>query len=428
MSSERIASVIHQLTHNTVLGDLVSPVAHALQYVRFKDGVFPAIDMNDFITLGVFRHLQASNSLREMVQQLMHLNESTRAPVSRSTFSDALASKHRLKVLSAIQAPLLKYAQDVLPDRLAQFTQLEKRPVLAIDGTYQHESAHYKRCTPSQGGEDNPKGHVLLSFYNVRLGCPCDVAIETFNRHEMAVLQSYGKQDQAMTHSRDALWLVDRAFVDGAYWDGLKDQLNATMITRMKNNLLYDVELNLKVDDSDINEGVITDRKITLNSATKPWRLIHYRSVNGKEVEFLTNEFSLEPGLIAFLYSRRWEEEKCFDTWKNDFSQAKAWGKSPVAIENQSRLAIITSILVAVLIQNKAGKFGVEDEKSLHKQLQRHDQISDTTDRPDWSIPMFRHITKLTRQVIRFLRFNLHKTTSHKLYESQLWPMLLKYL
>jgi hypothetical protein len=40
----------------------------------------------------------------------------------------------------------------------------------------------------------------------------------------------------------------------------------------------------------------------------------------------LTNEFDLEPGIIAVLYSRRWEEEKRFDTWKNDFSLAKAWG------------------------------------------------------------------------------------------------------
>jgi len=369
MSSERIASVIHQLTHDTVLGDLVSPVAQALEYVRFKDGIFSAIDMNDFITLGVLRHIQASSSLRELVQQLMHINESNRAPVSRSTFSDALASKHRLEVLSAVQWPLLKYATAILPDRLAQFSQLGSRPVLAIDGTYQRESAHYNRCTPGQGGEDNPKGHGLLSFYNVRLGCPCDVAIETANRHEISVLQSYAEQQQALTRSKEALWLVDRAFIDGAYWDGLKDKLKATMITRMKNNLLYDVANELEVEDTDINEGVIADHHITLNSSTKPWRLIQYRSVNGKEVEFLTNDHELEPGLIAFLYSRRWEEEKCFDTWKNDFSQAKAWGKSPVAIENQTRLAIITSILVAVLIEKKAGKYGIEDEKSLRKQL-----------------------------------------------------------
>jgi hypothetical protein len=37
--------------------------------------------------------------------------------------------------------------------------------------------------------------------------------------------------------------------------------------------------------------------------------------------------------------------QKCFDTWKYDFGQDKAWGRSPVAIYNQVGLAIITSLL-----------------------------------------------------------------------------------
>jgi len=71
--------------------------------------------------------------------------------------------------------------------------------------------------------------------------------------------------------------------------------------------------------------------------------LITYRIRHNKIVEFLSNELALEPGVIAFLYSRRWEEEKYFDTWKNDFAMAKAWGKSIKAIENQVRMGIITS-------------------------------------------------------------------------------------
>lgn len=46
-------------------------------------------------------------------------------------------------------------------------------------------------------------------------------------------------------------------------------KLKATVITRMKNNLLYDVVQELEVEDSDINEGVIAAHHITLNSSTK---------------------------------------------------------------------------------------------------------------------------------------------------------------
>jgi hypothetical protein len=35
---------------------------------------------------------------------------------------------------------------------------------------------------------------------------------------------------------------------------------------------------------------------------------------------------------VAFLYFRRWDEEKYFDNFKNDMANKKVWGKSPVAI------------------------------------------------------------------------------------------------
>jgi hypothetical protein len=54
--------------------------------------------------------------------------------------------------------------------------------------------------------------------------------------------------------------------------------------------------------------------------------------------------------MIAFLYSRRWEEEKCFDIWKNDFSQAKAWALKEEAINTQSLLAVITNILIELFL------------------------------------------------------------------------------
>jgi hypothetical protein len=74
-----------------------------------------------------------------------------------------------------------------------------------------------------------------------------------------------------------------------------------------------------------INDWVLADEQIVLHSSREGrWRRIVYRTRRGRELTFLTNELELEPGLIAFLFSRRWEEETCFDTWKNDFSQAKA--------------------------------------------------------------------------------------------------------
>lgn len=56
---------------------------------------------------------------------------------------------------------------------------------------------------------------------------------------------------------------------------------------------------------------------------------------------YLANDFSLEPGVVAFLYYRRRNEEKYFDNFKNDLANAKAWGKSPVAIEQQALMGLM---------------------------------------------------------------------------------------
>ena len=169
MITERLTALMDSLTNQTVLGELLAPVTHALGQVRGSDACSRVLSMADFIGLGVMRHLQGMPTLREQVQALLHLEPGAalRAPLARSTWSDALSSRPRRAVLEAVLTPLLREAQAVLPDRLAGFAELQGRPVYATDGTYQRESAHYGRCTPSQGGEDNPKGHALLSFYDV---------------------------------------------------------------------------------------------------------------------------------------------------------------------------------------------------------------------------------------------------------------------
>ena len=287
-------------------------------------------------------------------------------------------------------------------------------------GPIRAKAPHYGRRTPRQGGEDNPKGHALLSFYDVRLGCPADVYVDTRSRHETALLRDYDQGEQAITRQKGALWLVDRAFIDAAFWDGRKKRLGVTMITRMKTNLCIDSTEPLPVAAVPAKDGVLKDLRITLRSSRQDWRLITFRSRRGHLVEFLTNEFKLEPRLIAFLYSRRWEEEKCFDTWKNDFSQAKAWGASVAAIENQVRLAIVTSLLVALLLHRRMGQHRIEDEKALRKQDRRQTSATDGTDRPDWSSPVFRYTSSEPPGLSVLFKHCFHKPASQALYEAQL--------
>jgi hypothetical protein len=424
---------MYRLTDKTVFAELLTPVQQVLARVRSAQGLGRSLSMGDFIALGVLRHLQGTGSLREQVQALLHWDptEGVRPPLARSTWSDALGAPARLAVLQAALPTLVGEATAVLPDRLAEIPGLGTRPVRAIDGTYQGESAHFRRRTPNEGGQDNPKGHALLSFYNLRLGVPEDVQVETRSRHETAILRDYDQSPQALTRERHTLFLVDRAFIDARFWDAKKAKLAITIITRMKSNLRIDSSEDLGVDADPVNAGVQRDLRVMLASSPEPWRRITYRTRRGHRVEFLTNELDLPPGVIAFLYSRRWEEEKCFDTWKNDFSQAKAWGKRAVAIDNQVRLAIVTSILVAMMLATTLGGDGLTDTKALRRQARREAQQPDQpdgTDRPAWTVPLFRYTAKVSRQVLRFFKHCFLKPASPALYERELRPLLMAYL
>jgi hypothetical protein len=433
MIIDRLHALMTRLTDQTVFADLLAPVERALTRVREAQDVGRVLSMSSFITLGVLRHLQGMATLREQVQALRHLDPSDAAPVplARSTWSDALAAPTRSAALAATLPMLVADARAILPDRLCAIPGLGERPVRAIDGTYQVESAHFRRQTPKEGGHDNPKGHALLSFFDLRLGVADDVYVDTRSRHETALLRDYDQRPHALTRERNVIWLLDRAFIDASFWDKKKRTLGSTMITRMKSNLRIDSTEGLPVAAEPVNAGLVSDLRITLSSSRQPWRLITFQSRRGHSVEFLTNDFTLEPGVVAFLYSRRWEEEKCFDTWKNDFTQAKAWGKSTVAIENQVRLAIITGLLIAIMLHSTMGQYGIADEKALKKQEQRQavqPGAPDGTDRPDWTVPLFRYTSKVSRQVLRFFKHCFLKPASPGLYHSELRPMLLAYL
>jgi hypothetical protein len=136
----------------------------------------------------------------------------------------------------------------------------------------------------------------------------------------------------------------------------------------------------------------------------------------------------LELGVIAFLYLRRWDEEKCFDTWKNDFSQGKAWGRNRVAIENQTRLAIITHLLVTLLLTMRMGDWGILDEKSLKKRARRIEKKQAQFVPMMWFSDLYRHTAKVSRQALRFLRSCFNRKSSATLYECHLKPMLLRYI
>ena len=169
----RLENMENTLNNETVLNDWFAPAEQVLENVRYSDEIFLTLKMNTFILQNCVRQINDSVILREHLQYLFHLDtERSTPPLARSTYSDALASKTRLRITSDVAQALAQNAAAILPDRLAGLHGLESRSVYALDATYQKESSHYQKLTPSQGGTDSSKGHMELVTFDLRAGIP----------------------------------------------------------------------------------------------------------------------------------------------------------------------------------------------------------------------------------------------------------------
>ncbi len=360
MTNRRADSLTHSLLQETVLHEWFQPMQQAFDKVRFSDRIFQSLPMMSYVLLGGLRQLLSIDTLREQVQTLFHWDVSAeRLPVPRSTWSDAMGSRTRRDLLRQATHHLVGLAQETLMDKFSGLVGIAQRPIVAIDATYQTESSHYVRILPTEGGNDNQKGHMLLTYYDLRRGIPVNVKTETASMGEMRVLKADEPEAMDWSRVRQAIYVVDRAFMDGAYWDERKRSLHATVITRMKSILVYTRRGPREVATLPCNEKVLSDDEIALQCAKQPWRLIEWLSPEGITYRYLTNDFSLEPGVVAFLYYRRWDEEKYFDNFKNDLANSKAWGKSPVAIEQQALMGLMTYILTQCIFTAALSRTGI---------------------------------------------------------------------
>jgi hypothetical protein len=427
--TKRLDSLQAVLLHDTVLEEWFRPMQKALDAVRYSRKRFSTLTPEFFILLGCLRQLQGEKIMRDQIQFLFDLDEdSDKVPLARSTWSDALANSYRTEILRKAVQILVRDARSELPDRFVDMNELGTRPIYAIDATYQDESSHYQPCYPHDGGTDNRKGHMTLTTYDMRAGIAVDSNTETTSIDEMRFVKEVWINSW-WTSQKNAIYVVDRAFIEARYWDQRKINVNATVITRMKSTFKYQVleELNLAADF--VNEGVVSDQLIQLNSSKEEWRLIRFIAPDGTEYEYLSNDLLLTPGMIAFLYHRRWDEEKYFDNYKTDMANSKAWGKSPIAIEQQALLGLVTHLLMRLFLHKKGQDLGLEEDHQT--QQKRHEKKA--TDyiinwQGNYNRAFFKKLSKITKQAWRFLKNSFLKKSSQQLFDLKLRPALMAYL
>ena len=150
----------------------------------------------------------------------------------------------------------------------------------------------------------------------------------------------------------DGIYVVDRGYVDFS-WLWSIHQANAFFVTRLKRSIRWTRVISHPVDKS---IGLRCDQEILLASQRcknlYPIRLrrISFRDeLQGRILNFLTNNFTLSAEIIAALYKARWEIELFFKWIKQNLRVKTFYGTSANAVKTQIWIAMIVYLVLAIL-------------------------------------------------------------------------------
>ncbi len=180
------------------------------------------------------------------------------------------------------------------------------------------------------------------------------------------------------------------------------------------------------------NAGVLKDERVKSSNNVVLRRVTYKDSVTGKEYRFITNEFTLPPGLIAFLYKVRWDIEKIFDPIKNKLIEQKAWAKSQTAKIQQAHFITLAHNLMVLLNHQIETQEGIMDQKSQSKRTQRRaEEVKQAQENGapfNSLVQAWKRLTQRCFQFIRWLRYCLENPTPWREAIDLLRPLMQDYL
>ncbi len=190
------------------------------------------------------------------------------------------------------------------------------------------------------------------------------------------------------------------------------------MLSRLKDNIKYEVYGALSFErDDPLNAGVEADSLIATATSGYQLRLIRYRCpASGTLFEFLTNEMTLCPGGLAYLYKRRWDIEKTYDSFKNKLGETKAWARSRTAQALQANLLCLTHNLMICLLRRIESDPSLVDPAPRAKAQQRLRRILDQLAPAKRTLsPLYQNINRRSQICLKFLRWLRHHMRSRSL-------------
>jgi Transposase DDE domain len=371
----------------------------------------PAESDWDWLTKGVDRVLANVRSGRDFLQtfQMFWKRELQVGP-----YFETLASSRRLSMVAECSALLRQRVEAFRPSPLSQFESLAPFDLYAGDGHYLEHATH----DPLNGETHWPTGHFFALNLKSQSLFPLVLADLTRRKkeHDMRALkrQSVALLRQGAGKGRKVLWVWDKAGVDFPFWQERKAS-GIYFLSLRKAGLCLDVETERGLDATQpINQGVTADRVLTDRRGLRVREITFCNPCDGAVYVYLTNEMTLEPGLLVLLYKTRWEIEKVFDETKTKLAEKKSWATTTTAKEMQAHfVAIVHNLLL--LLQDWHEQQGVENTAELQRREKRQAAQQTELQKTGRTLPLIytllQRFTQATFKLIRWLRAHWHRPT-----------------
>ena len=273
-----------------------------------------------------------------------------------------------------------------------------------------------------------------LAIRHLDLARP-DVLKGKKGEHDMGVLKRLPPKTLRMGEPTGTKVLIayDCAVVNFQQWYKWKQGSGIYILTRETANMKLMVIGEQDFDRFDPrNIGVVADQYVGHSKGYAIRRIIYTDPVSGTTYHFITNEMTLPPGLLAYIYKKRWDLEKRFDEFKNQLNEKKAWAKTATAKSQQANFMCLAHNLIVLLENTLDTEEGLVDEKVLRRARERVDSQAAAAEQAGRPMnPLLRiakRATQRSAQFLRWLRIELFTPTPWRAAVACLRPLMHGYL
>jgi hypothetical protein len=368
----------------------------------------PKLSDGYWLQVGICRVLEGAKNGRDFLQTM----QAKMALPSHHHFFATLKSKRRLALCAQANAELVALVAKSLPDAFAAYRALDLFDLHAADG-HAHAAAVHDAPQHSNTSPTGKAKFATSHIYSLNLrthGLTHLALADQITRrkeHEMRTLKRLTLDDlrQGALKGRKVLYIYDPACIDYTLWRELK-QGGVYFLTRLKSNarMIHCGSMRHNLADPG-NAGVLIDEQVGV--AGGMLRHVQFQCPQSGEIyDFLTNEMTLPPGLIARTYRMRWDIEKVYDEVKNKFNEQKAWASTPTAKAMQAQFICLAHNLMVLQEHQLKTQEGVTNTSEIKRKAQRLElEIARLAQKKEVLPVLLQDFQRLTQRSVKYVRW-----------------------